>query len=70
MIECTFINDDDEERANITKHMHWNHLKMFIINNPQITFILYHFSGKYKREYIDDFFNILKIQNIIVWNSN
>lgn len=70
MIECTFLNDDEEERANSTKHMHWNHLKPFIEENPNIEFILYHFSFRYKKHYIDEFFKNIDLPNIVIWNSN
>ena len=74
MIECTFIENDDEDRATLTKHMHWNHLVNVIKSHPEITFILYHFSGKYKREDINSFFDNLAIPltipNVVVWNSN
>lgn len=70
MIECTFINDEDESRANLTKHIHWNHISNFINENPTIIFILYHFSSKYKREYINEFFKKLNLLNVVVWNSN
>ncbi len=70
MVECTFIDNDDEERATLTRHMHWNDLSEVVKSHPDITFILYHFSGKYKREDIDKFFGDLAIPNVIVWNSN
>lgn len=70
MIECTFLADDDEENADRTKHIHWNHLKDFVINNSDVTFILYHFSSRYKREYINEYFKNLNLPNVVVWNSN
>jgi len=50
--------------------MHWNQLSKYVIANPHINFILYHFSGKYKREVINDFFDILKLNNVLICNSN
>lgn len=70
MIECTFIDDEEEERAIETKHMHWKHLEKYVIDHPNITFILYHFSSRYKREYIDEYFKKIDLENVIVWNSN
>lgn len=70
MIECTFIDDEEEERATLTEHMHWKHLEQYVIDNPNINFILYHFSSRYKRDHIDDFFNKINLSNVIVWNSN
>lgn len=70
MIECTFILDDDEHHAETKKHMHWNQLSKYVIANPNINFILYHFSGKYKREMINEFFDKLKLNNVLICNSN
>ena len=70
MIECTFLEDEDIERANITKHMHWKQLEQYVKNHPDITFILYHFSSKYKRNFIDNYFSEKKISNVEIWNSN
>ena len=69
MIECTFIFDTEIDQAEKTKHMHWNYLKHYILNNPQINFILYHFSQRYKRNEITDFFAQQNMPNIIPWNS-
>lgn len=70
MIECTFLEESEKERAFETKHMHWDDLSEYIKENQEITFILYHFSSRYKREYINDFFKIVNLSNVIVWNSN
>lgn len=70
MIECTFLNVEELSRADETMHMHWNYLKDYIQENKSITFILYHFSSRYKREYINDFFSKVNMSNIIIWNSN
>lgn len=70
MIECTFIDIEELDRAIGTKHIHWNHLEEYVINHPDITFILYHFSSRYKAQYIDEFFLKLNIPNVVIWNSN
>ena len=70
MIECTFIADEDEDRAELVKHMHWKHMNDFVQAHPNTTFILYHFSGKYKREYIKEFFDNINLPNVIPWISN
>lgn len=70
MIECTFIDDDEFERACQTKHIHWSQLKDYVLSHPDITFILYHFSSRYKKEYIKDFFDGLVISNVVPWISN
>jgi len=70
MIECTFLEESEKERADETKHMHWDHLSQYVQENQSITFILYHFSSRYKREYINDFFVNVNLPNVVVWNSN
>lgn len=70
MIECTFLVEEDIENSIKTKHMHWNHLKPYILTHPNNMFILYHFSQRYKRDMINDFFVKQDIPNVKVWNSN
>ena len=69
MIECTFIEEEDLGQADETKHMHWIYLEPYVRTHPDITFILYHFSQRYKKEFINEFFNGLQMQNVIVWAS-
>lgn len=67
MIECTFILDEDLDQAEKTFHMHWKHLEEYIIENKHQTFILYHFSQRYKKKELTDFFGKLNIINVIPW---
>lgn len=69
-IECTFIHDNEIEQANKTKHILWSSLKPYITKYINTTFILYHFSQRYKREEITEFFKGENMSNIIVWNNN
>lgn len=69
-IECTFIRDNEEEQSKLTKHILWSMLKPYVLNNISNTFILYHFSQRYKREEISEFFNNEQLTNIVVWNNN
>jgi len=61
MIECTFLYADDLEQSKKKKHIHWLDLRPFVINNPDILFVLVHFSLRYKIQEIIDFFNKEKI---------
>lgn len=70
MIECTFIDDAEEDRARQTKHIHWNHLEPYVKEHPNNVFILYHFSSRYRREFIDKFFEEKGLPNVIIWNCN
>lgn len=67
MIECTFIADDDLEQADKTFHLHWKHLENFIRENENITFVLYHFSQRYKKKELTDFFSKIDLKNIVPW---
>ncbi len=69
MVECTFILDEDLEQAAHTQHMHWKQLHSYILSHPENTFILYHFSQRYKATEILAFFDELCIENVIPWIS-
>lgn len=70
MIECTFLEDSELENAELTKHIHWKNLKQYVLDHPNITFILYHFSSRYKRDFINHFFENENIDNLVIWNNN
>ena len=69
IIECTFIEDNHYQESLKRKHLHWNDLKHYIKINNNTTFILTHFSSRYKNEYlIDKEFNLQKeYPNIKFW---
>ena len=56
VVECSFIDEKDVERAKTTKHMHWFDLKPYVEANPETDFILIHFSLKYSTLRIRQFF--------------
>ena len=58
IIECTFLLDEDLEQAALTKHCHWRTLRPIIEEHPETTFVLYHFSMRYKPEQIAEFFRV------------
>lgn len=79
MIECTFILPDEHDNAILTKHIHWEYLKPYILAHPQINFVLYHFSQRYQPEQIKEFFdnefydkenNVTLIDNVKIWISS
>lgn len=67
MIECTFLDDDHIKEAKDNRHMHWIHLKPYVISHPDTTFILYHFSFRYDKVYIKFFFEKENINNVYPW---
>ena len=68
IIECTFLYDDHIKLAKKDKHMHWTNLEKYISDNPEITFILIHFSARYSDDDITTFFSNKKKENMIIWN--
>lgn len=72
--ECTYLYDDDIDLVKSNKHTHWNDLKVIIDKYKKSTFILYHFSQRYKPSDIHTFFDDLekkamKPANIIIWTE-
>lgn len=63
-IECTFILPDEIENAKSTMHIHWQHLRPYVINSDN-TFILFHFSQRYSDAEIHEFFENEKKLNSI-----
>lgn len=67
IIECTFLFDEHLEHAKKDKHMHWKFLGPYVKNHPDITFVLIHFSGRYSKDQINDFFKKEDMPNIILF---
>jgi ribonuclease Z len=64
-VECSFLELDDIEKAINKKHMHWQHLKNIVIAYPDVTFILMHFSARYKYDDIVNFFKVATVEENI-----
>ena len=73
MIKCTFIFPDELPNAVNTQHIHWSQLKPYVQFHPEINFILFHFSMRYKPQAPDDeinmFFKQENISNLQWWTS-
>ena len=71
MVECTFFLGDskNEMDGDFKYHIHWLQLKPIIKNNPDVHFILIHFSMRYTWDEIGDFFEKQKneLPNITAW---
>lgn len=65
IVECTFINDEDEKQAKKKKHMLLSKMLPFIQSHSNITFMLCHFSMRYKDADIIDHFKTLNVDNIV-----
>tara|TARA_B110000208_G_C11797442_1_gene440297 strand:+ start:1869 stop:2687 length:819 start_codon:yes stop_codon:yes gene_type:complete len=62
MIECTFLQPDDMNGEKM--HIIWDQLKPIVIEHPEIDFVLIHFSAKYTKEYIKEFFEKEGLTNV------
>lgn len=72
MIECNFLYDEHYEEAVKRNHMHYRDIKQYALDHPSTTFLLNHFSMRYKYDDIEAFFNDpvnCKPSNIHYWNS-
>jgi len=71
MIESTYFYPDQIDMAIKHTHTHWTQLRPYVLQHPDIIFILIHFSPRYRDQEIIDFFDneqkIHSINNIIVW---
>lgn len=55
-IECTFFDEDEVEHAESRKHIHWYTLKKYVLDNPNVFFVLFHFSQRYRDSEMREFF--------------
>lgn len=73
-VECTYFSPGEESLAKENRHIHWKSLKKYVIDYPDITFVLFHFSQRYRDEEILDFFQKemeeTGIKNIYCWTSS
>ncbi|CAF3042517.1 unnamed protein product [Rotaria socialis] len=66
IVECSFIdNEQHAERACDVKHIIWDDLQPFVLQHPEIIFVLIHFSQQYKSEKIRYFFRQLNLPNVV-----
>jgi ribonuclease Z len=67
VIECTFLHSEDISNALEKKHICWTLLEPYVRANPNVTWILIHFSARYKKEDIEEFFAGQELSNIKLW---
>ncbi len=67
--ECSFLYEEHKPLAEKTKHTVWGDLERVVRRWPQTTFVLMHFSLRYRDEEIRAFFSDLADPpgNIVVW---
>ncbi|KAH3756075.1 beta-lactamase superfamily domain [Pelomyxa schiedti] len=71
VVECSYFLKENSDSAESAKHIHWDALLPFVLANPEITFVLIHFSLRYSDTEIAEFFKAAcaehHITNIVVW---
>ncbi|CAD7959910.1 unnamed protein product [Amoebophrya sp. A25] len=70
VIECTFLatggmTEEDADREAVKRtHTSWGHLRKYVLGHPECTFVLVHFSRRYKDEQIKEYF----VKEQMKWN--
>jgi len=67
ILECTFILPNHLNQASNSFHLHWSDIEPFVHKYPNVTFVLIHFSLRYKDDEIQEFFANLKLPNVVPW---
>ncbi|MDG6105006.1 hypothetical protein Daura_32975 [Dactylosporangium aurantiacum] len=65
--ECTFLDDDQLERARRIGHTVWSELRPIVQANPATTFVLTHFSLRHTDPQIAAFFDRQGLPNVVAW---
>ncbi|PKS13229.1 hypothetical protein jhhlp_000575 [Lomentospora prolificans] len=67
--ECSFLYPEHRSQAIKTKHTSWSDLEKIIRKWPKTTFVLMHFSLRYKDKEVRQFFKemIDPPKNIVIW---
>lgn len=76
--ECTFLEDSEVDNAARTCHTHWSNLEGVMAAHPETTFVLIHFSLRYKAPYVRQFLDERRrerekageehpLDNVVLW---
>ena len=65
--ECTFLDPEHRAGAWERHHTHWDDLSPIIRDNPQTTFVVTHFSLRYRADQIRAFFADVPLPNLVPW---
>lgn len=63
-VECSFIDDSEYDNAVRTGHTHWRDLKPVVERFPDVSFVLMHFSRRYTKSKVDNFFADENVPNV------
>jgi hypothetical protein len=67
ILECTYIYPDEISLAKKNHHIHWDEIKEIIKEKESNQFILIHFSMKYRKEEIIEFFAKENVPNVNIF---
>lgn len=69
IVECTFLDEEKQKDVGVTHAMNWTVLESVVANNPNVYFILVHFSLEYNIEDIKIFASQVEeeFSNVFVW---
>jgi ribonuclease BN (tRNA processing enzyme) len=67
IIECTFFDENHIAEARQKKHLHISDLIQYFEKNQTIKFILIHFSCRYTKNQLKEYFSKYKFDNVIYW---
>eukprot|EP01102_Stenamoeba_stenopodia_P020396 TRINITY_DN7908_c2_g1_i1.p1 TRINITY_DN7908_c2_g1~~TRINITY_DN7908_c2_g1_i1.p1 ORF type:complete len:455 (-),score=116.27 TRINITY_DN7908_c2_g1_i1:238-1509(-) len=72
MIECTYLEDEKRSEARKRGHIVWSDILPYTEAHPEITWVLFHFSQRYKDDHIRSFFQTASSQksrphNVVLW---
>ena len=65
--ECSFLYEEHREAAQKSKHTLWSDLEGIVDANPETLFLLIHFSHRYTKQEIIQFFQKHKRPNLLPW---
>ena len=73
IVECTHLYPEHEEAAEPSGHMHYHGIERVAKATPNTTFVLIHWSLRYKVEEVAQFFEKLgerRLNNVYPWLSS
>lgn len=63
-VECSFIDASEYDNAIRTGHTHWRDLRPVVESHPDVTFVLMHFSRRYSKIKVDEYFRNESLANV------
>lgn len=67
MTECSFITPDQKDQAHRKKHILFDNIESIVNDYQNKTFVLYHFSDRYEKDEIINYFKMKNYKNVVPW---